>query len=85
MIYPIIVFQDNARTYRILVPDFNSLSVTAETLEQALGTVKEALSKNLAERLNCGEPYPKASQRDTYITQYIEAVLISAIDIDLPL
>ena len=85
MIYPIIVFQDNATTYRILVPDFNSLSVTAETLEQALSTVKDTLSKNLATRLNSGKPYPKASQRDAYITQYIEAVLISTIDIDLPL
>ena len=83
MKYPIIVFQDNATSYRILVPDFNSLTVSAETFELAVNAAENAVSERLITLINAGKSCPKASHRDVYIKQYIDAVLVNTIDIDL--
>ncbi len=82
MNYPIVVFMDDEKTYRVLVPDFGDLSFICGNLDDAFEDGKKVIEEKISELKAQGKSIPLASQREQYVTRYLDAVLVNQVSVD---
>jgi hypothetical protein len=70
-------------SFIIVMPDFQALSVRAQTLDHAIELAQTALIEKIRGINARQQSLPKISRREDYINQYLNAVLVSTLSIDL--
>lgn len=70
-------------SFIIVIPDFQALSVRAQTLEHAIELAQIALIEKIRDINARQQAMPEMSRREDYINQYLNAVLVSTLSIDL--
>ncbi|MBV1872186.1 MAG: type II toxin-antitoxin system HicB family antitoxin [Gammaproteobacteria bacterium] len=83
MNYPIVIFLNNDNTYRVLIPDFDDLSFNCEDLDHAFSKADANIVKQIRALNSAGKELPIATERENYITRYLDAVLVSQVSITL--
>ena len=82
MDYPIVVFMDNETTYRVLLPDFDALTFTCNSLDDAFDNAKKIIEEEIIKLKANGQNIPLASEREQYVTRYLDAVLVNKVKVD---
>lgn len=82
MDYPIVVFMDDEKTYRVLVPDFGDLSFICGNLDDVFKDGKKIIEEKISELKAQGENIPLASRREQYVTRYLDAVLVNQVGVE---
>lgn len=82
MDYPIVVFMDDEKTYRILIPDFGDLSFICSNLDDAFEEGKKVIEEKISELKTQDKSIPLASRREQYVTRYLDAVLVNQVNVE---
>ena len=81
MDYPIIVFMDDKNTYRVLVPDFDDCSFICHNLDDAFLDAETIITEKIKTLKAAGQNIPLATEREQYITRYLDAVLVNKVSV----